>query len=92
MFAMIDNFLPNTIFTAMTTYAYTIELTDYTFIALENLLKEECEKIRLNHNIVAYDPETGETKHPFGVILKTMRDSVSNARLNSYYQPASRPD
>lgn len=74
----------------MTTYAYTIELTDYTFIALENLLKAECEKLREQHNIVAYDPETGETKHPLGVILKTMRESVLNARLNSYYQPASK--
>ncbi len=76
----------------MTTYAYTIELTDYTFIALENLLKRECEQIRIQHNIVAYDPQTGEAKHPLGEILKTMRESAKNAQLNSFYQPASRAD
>ena len=74
----------------MTTYAYTIELTDYTFIALENLLIEECEKLKAIHQIVAYDPGTGETKHPYGVILKAMRDSESGARLNSMYIPASK--
>lgn len=71
----------------MTTYAYTIELTDYTFIALENLLKEECKKIEELHGIKAFDPETGETKHPFGVILRIMKESQSSARLNSFYRP-----
>lgn len=75
----------------MTTYAYTIELTDYTFIALENLLKSECEKLAEQHNIVAYDPVTGDTKHPLGVILKTMDESKKHALLNSFYQPAARP-
>jgi hypothetical protein len=74
----------------MTTYAYTIELTDYTFIALEILLKKECKKIEEQHGIVAYDPETGEVKHPLGEILKTMRESVANAHLNSYYEPATK--
>ncbi len=73
----------------MTTYAYTIELTDNTFIALRNLLREECEKLKANHNITAYNAETGETKHPYGEILKTMSESISGARLNSYYKPAS---
>ena len=72
----------------MTTYAYTIELTDYTFIALEVLLKEECKKIEQQTGIVAYNPETGEAKHPLGEILRTMRESVATARLNSFYQPA----
>lgn len=76
----------------MRTYAYTIELTDYTFIALETLLKRECEQIRIQHNIVAYDPQTGEAKHPLGEILKTMRESAKNAKLNSFYQPASQAD
>lgn len=71
---------------SMTTYSYTIQLTDYTFIALETLLKEECKKIEQQLGIVAYNPETDEAKHPLGEILKTMRESVSNARLNSYYQ------
>lgn len=70
----------------MTTYSYTIELTDYTYIALEALLKHECKKIEQQFGIVAYNPETGETKHPLGEILKTMRESVSSAQLNSYYQ------
>lgn len=74
----------------MTTYAYTIELTDYTFIALRNLLNAECEKLKLDHNIDAYNPETGETKHVYGEILKIMRNSINDARLNSYYQPAAR--
>jgi hypothetical protein len=72
----------------MTTYAYTIELTDYTFIALETLLKKECKKIEEQHGIVAYNPETGEAKHPLGEILRTMRESVATAQLNSFYQPA----
>lgn len=72
----------------MTTYAYTIELTDYTFIALETLLKKECMKIEEQHGIVAYNPETGEAKHPLGEILRTMRESVATAQLNSFYQPA----
>lgn len=76
----------------MTTYAYTIELTDYTFIALENLLKHECEKLQAQHNIVAYNPETGETKHVYGEILRIMRDSVSGARLNSYFIPPKRTE
>lgn len=74
----------------MTTYAYTIELTDYTFIALETLLKKECNKIEEKYGIVAYNPETGESKHPLGEILKTMRESVATAQLNSYYQPVSK--
>ncbi len=74
----------------MTTYAYTIELTDYTFIALETLLKKECKKIEQEYGIVAYNPETGEAKHPLGEILKTMRQSVATAQLNSYYQPADK--
>ena len=72
----------------MTTYAYTIELTDYTFIALETLLKAECKNIEQQTGIVAYNLETGEAKHPLGEILKTMRESVATARLNSFYQPA----
>ena len=72
----------------MTTYAYTIELTDYTFIALETLLKNECKKIEQQYDIVAFNPETGEAKHPFGEILKLMRESVATAQLNSFYQPA----
>jgi DNA-directed RNA polymerase subunit H (RpoH/RPB5) len=71
----------------MTTYAYTIELTDYTFIALENLLREECKKIEELHGIKAFDPVTGETKHAYGVILRIMQESKSNARLNSFYRP-----
>lgn len=69
----------------MTTYAYNIELTDYTFIALENLLKEECRKLEEQHGIVAFDEVTGETKHAYGVILRAMRESQSNATLNSFY-------
>lgn len=76
----------------MTTYAYTIELTDYTFIALENLLKEECEKLKANHNIVAFDPETGDTKHVYGEILRIMRNSIADARLNSFYTPPSKAE
>lgn len=72
----------------MTTYAYTIELTDYTFIALETLLKNECKKIEQQYGIVAFNPETGEAKHPLGEILKIMRESVATAQLNSFYQPA----
>ena len=75
----------------MTTYAYTIVLTDYTFIALENLLKKTCDQMSEQHNIVAYDPVTGETKHPLGEILKTMDESKKNAQLNSFYRPAARP-
>lgn len=74
----------------MTTYAYTIVLTDYTFIALETLLKNECKKIEEQHGIVAYNAETGEAKHPLGEILRTMRESVATARLNSYYDPGTR--
>lgn len=74
----------------MTTYAYTIVLTDYTFIALENLLKQTCEQMAVQHNIVAYDPATGDTRHPLGEILKTMDESKKNAQLNSVYQPAAR--
>lgn len=75
----------------MTTYAYTIVLTDHTFIALENLLKQTCDQMSEQHNIVAYDRVTGETKHPLGEILKTMDESKKNAQLNSFYQPAARP-
>lgn len=70
----------------MTTYAYSIELTDYTFIALETLLKEECRKIEQQTGVVAFNLETGEAKHPLGEILKTMRESVASAQLNSFYQ------
>ncbi len=70
----------------MTTYSYTIQLTDYTFIALETLLKKECQKMEQEYGIIAYNPETGEAKHPLGEILKIMRESVANARLNSYYE------
>lgn len=69
----------------MTTYSYKIELTDYTFIALETLLKKECEKLEAEHNIIAYDRESGQTKHPLGVILKAMHESAANAQLNSFY-------
>ena len=89
---MVDNLVSLTTSSAMTTYAYTIELTDYTFIALQNLLREECEKLKTNHNIIAYNAETGETKHAYGEILKIMRESLSGARLNSFYQPATRPE
>ena len=75
----------------MTTYSFTIKLTDYTFIALENVLKAECEKLRANTGIVAYDPATGKTKHPLGEILKMMRESVADAELNSYSTFSSRP-
>ena len=69
----------------MTTYSYKIELTDYSFIALELLLKRECKKLEDEHNIIAYDRESGETKHPLGVILKAMHESAANAQLNSFY-------
>lgn len=75
----------------MTTYSYKIELTDYAFLALENLLIEECEKIKTQYGIVAYDPDTGETKHTLGVILKAMQDSKVNATLNSYTVRLGRP-
>lgn len=74
----------------MTTYAYAIELTDYTFIALETLLKNECKNIEQQYGIVAFNPETGEAKHPLGEILKIMRESVATAQLNSYYQSADK--
>jgi hypothetical protein len=45
-------------------------------------------KIEEQHGIVAYNPETGEAKHPLGEILRTMRESVATAQLNSFYQPA----
>lgn len=69
----------------MTTYSYNIELTDYTFIALETLVKNACEKLEAEHNIVAYDRESGQTRHPLGVILKAMHESAANAELNSFY-------
>lgn len=67
----------------MTTYAFTIELTDYTFIALENLLKEECRRMKEEHGIDAFDPVTGEPRHTYGVILQEMKRSISSAILNS---------
>jgi hypothetical protein len=69
----------------MTTYSYKIELTDYTFIALEILLKKECKKLENEYNIIAYDRESGQTKHPLGEILKAMHESAANAQLNSFY-------
>jgi hypothetical protein len=74
----------------MTTYSFTIQLTDYTFIALETLLKKECKKIEDQYGIVAYNPETGEAKHPLGEVLKTMRESSSTAQLNSYHESATK--
>lgn len=67
----------------MTTYAYTIELTDYTFIALENLLNEQCRKMKEESGIDAFDPITGEPRHTYGVILNEMKRSISTAVLNS---------
>jgi hypothetical protein len=74
----------------MTTYSYTIQLTDYTFIALETLLKQECKKMEQEYGIIAYNAETGEAKHPLGEILKIMRESAATAQLNSYYEPATK--
>jgi hypothetical protein len=74
----------------MTTHSFTIQLTDYTFIALETLLKKECKKIEEQHGIVAFNPDTGEAKHPLGEILKTMRESIGTAKLNSYYESATK--
>jgi fructose-bisphosphate aldolase class 1 len=74
----------------MTTYAYQIELTDYTFIALKNLLEDECKKLEEQHGIVAYDESTGETKHAYGVILKTMSECVDKAEQRSAFVSNSR--
>lgn len=72
----------------MTTYSYKIELTDYTFIALEIIMKRECKKLEDEYKIVAYNRESGETKHPLGEILKAMQKSKAEAQLNSFYQSA----
>lgn len=72
----------------MTTYSYKIELTDYTFIALEIIMKRECKKLEDEYKIVAYNRESGETKHPLGEILKAMQKSKAEVQLNSFYQSA----
>jgi hypothetical protein len=72
----------------MTTYAFTIELTDYTFFALKALFESQCKEIEAHTGIVAYDPITGEAKHPIGEVLILLNESASSAKLNSFYQPA----
>lgn len=55
------------------------------FHCSRNITKKECKKLEAEHNIIAYDRESGQTKHPLGVILKAMHESAANAQLNSFY-------
>ena len=62
----------------------TFTLTDYLFIPLESLLKDQCKKYKEETGNDPFNALTGEPQIGYATMLEAMRLAIKNMSLNSY--------